>query len=878
MLYPHSCSLAIIKTYPLYIGATLVYQTEVKNKAILLKHLPKMAELNSESILFGFLAGIEEKGLTLYPAQEEAVLELMSGKNIILATPTGSGKSLVALAMHFKALAEGKRSYYTCPIKALVSEKFFSLCDDFGPENVGMLTGDASVNRDAPIICCTAEILANLALAGFDKAAVDYVISDEFHYYADPERGVAWQIPILTLSNAVFLLMSATIGETSRFEKALSDLTKKEVCVVRGTDRPVPLDFEYKETPIHETLYELISSHKFPVYVVNFTQRECIEQAQNLMSVNFCTKDEKKAIESAFVGFRFDSPFGKDVKKYISHGIGIHHAGLLPKYRLLVEKLTQQGLLKIVMGTDTLGVGVNIPIRTVLFTKLCKFDGKKNSILSVRDFKQIAGRAGRKGFDDEGSVVCLAPEHVIENRRMENRFSSDPSAKRKKIQKKEAPTKHYTHWDEKTFQRLIEQDSESLPSQFLVSHGMMVILLLGAAPDHNLGYRRLVGLIAKSHETKNAQKKLRIRSATLFRSLLKARVFYLHKGVGKGSLKIQINPSLDKDFSLNHALSLFLLHGLDLLDPADPEFALNVLTLVESITENPKAILQKQVDKLKTIKIAELKAEGMEYDQRMEELDKIEHPKPLRDFIYSSFNSFCELHPWVEEENIQPKSIVREMIENIASFNDYVKEYGLERSEGVLLRHLSTVYKIIAQTVGESYKTEEVLEIQTTIRTMLGRVDSSLIEAWEQLLIPQSESVENLSTTLNWAYHPDTNLKPFKARVRADLFALLSALARDNFDEAASILRQDQADVWSAARLESALGSFYAEHQKIICDARARAPGLTQIERIDAQSWRVRQSILDEEEVSDWYIEGEIVVDDTLRIDSPIIRLVSIGN
>jgi hypothetical protein len=468
---------------------------------------------------------------------------------------------------------------------------------------------------------------------------------------------------------------------------------------------------------------------------------------------------------------------------------------------------------------------------------------------------------------------------MIENKKLESRFAADASGKKKKVTKKEAPTKNYTHWDEKTFRRLIEQSEESLSSQFTVSHGMIMTLLLGCAPDCNKGYRRLIQLITRCHESENSKRKLRRRGALLFKSLVKAGVVFLEKGFSKGSLQIRMNKALDDDFSLNHALSLYLLHALELLDASDPEYALNVLSLVESITENPRTILQKQVDRLRTLKLAELKAEGMEYDQRIEELDKIEHPKPLREFIYSSFNAFSEHHPWVEEENIQPKSIAREMIEEIASFNEYVKEYGLERSEGVLLRHLSTVYKIIVQTIPEAFKTQEVWEIQIGIRTMLGRVDSSLVEEWEQLFKPKDgEDTKNVVASPLFVYQPQTNPKPFIARVRADVFALVSALGRDNFDDAAAILRQDENDLWDSARLESALAPFYEQHSKLITDARARAAHYTQIEQTGDHTWRVRQTLLDVEELNDWYLEGEIRIDSSLAIDSPIIHLVSIGN
>ncbi|HET6281065.1 MAG TPA: DEAD/DEAH box helicase, partial [Polyangia bacterium] len=306
----------------------------------------------ADDLLSQFVGYVGSTGLELYPAQEEALLELFGGKHIILNTPTGSGKSLIATALHFKATAEGKRSIYTCPIKALVNEKFFALCALFGPENVGMLTGDASINRDAPIICCTAEILSNMALRDPDARA-DYVVMDEFHYYSDRERGVAWQIPLLSLRDATFLLMSATLGETRGIEEGLRALTGRDIAAVRSRDRPVPLDFEYRETPLHETIADLVATRRYPIYLVNFTQRSCADEAQNLLSVDICSKDEKEAIRLATAHVSFDTPYGKDFQRFIRHGLGVHHAGLLPKYRLLVEKLAQTGLLKVVSGTDT---------------------------------------------------------------------------------------------------------------------------------------------------------------------------------------------------------------------------------------------------------------------------------------------------------------------------------------------------------------------------------------------------------------------------------------------------------------------------------------------------------------------------------------------
>lgn len=813
-----------------------------------------------DDILSGFLASVSARGIELYPAQEEAILEIMSGKNVILNTPTGSGKSLVATAMHFKALAEGKRSYYTCPIKALVSEKFFALCDEFGPQNVGMLTGDASINREAPIICCTAEILSNLALRGEEDAGIEYAIVDEFHYYSDADRGVAWQIPLLTLKKTTFLLMSATMGDSALIETCLKELNGLDVAVVKSQDRPVPLDYEYRETPIHETMYELICAHKFPVYVVHFTQRECVEEAQNAMSVNFCSKEEKKQIEEHLRGFKFDTPFGKEMRRYVGHGVGLHNAGLLPKYRLLVEKLAQTGLLKVIMGTDTLGVGVNIPIRTVLFSKLCKFDGQKTGILSVRDFKQIAGRAGRKGFDDQGSVVCQAPEHVIENKRMENRFASDDKNKKKKIVKKSAPQTHYVHWDEKTFQRLIDQSPEPLSSQFELSHGIMMTMLQGHASNASEGYRRLIALVQRSHETLRAKSKHRRQAAMLFKSLVSAGVLSLSRH------QIIINETLQRDFSLHQSLSLYLLHALTLLDQSDPEYALNVLSLVEAISENPKVILMRQVDKLKTLKMAELKADGVEYEERLEALDKIEHIKPLRDFTYDTFNEFTRHHPWVGENNISPKSIAREMIENLSTFNDYILEYALQRSEGVLLRYLSMIYKTLVQSVPESYQLDSVDDIVVTLRNMLGRVDSSLVQEWEQLLSPVV-SVE-ASTPAQVPINP----KIIYAKIRSDMHALVKALSRLDYEEALACVRGSEVD------FKQAMQPFYEQHKRILFDPPARQPHFTTIKKFSDTVYEVKQVLLDDDEDNDWYLEAFAEIKMPFTVDEPLVFLKQVAN
>lgn len=835
-------------------------------EAPLLKRLPPRDKADPGVILDRFLEFAAEKGLELYPAQEEAILALLDGKNVILNTPTGSGKSLVALALHFQSLALGRRSFYTCPIKALVNEKFRDLCRDFGPENVGMITGDGTVNGNAPIICCTAEILSNLALREGERAKVDDVVMDEFHYYSDKQRGVAWQIPLLTLPQSRFLLMSATLGDVAFFQLCLRRLTGKEAEVIRSTDRPVPLDFEYRETPLHETIANLVEKDLYPVYLVNFSQREAAEEAQNLLSVDFSSKEEKKKITEALEGHHFRSPYGKDMSRLLKHGIGLHHAGLLPRYRVLVEKLAQQGLLKVISGTDTLGVGVNVPIRTVLFTKLSKYDGDKQGILTVREFHQIAGRAGRRGYDTRGLVVAQAPAHVIENLRQ---VEKEKAGGKKKP--KANPPPGFVMWTKATFEKLIAGQPEPLLSRFQVTHGMLLNVL--ARPD---GFRAMKKLIQDCHAAFTEKRRLRSTAFELFRSLKDRKIVEYSWSAESRYPGIRIPAGLQEDFSLNQALSLFLVDAIQLLDPASETYALDVLTLVESILENPDLILRRQLDRLKDLKMAEMKAEGVEYDQRIEELEKLEHPKPLRDFIYDNFNRFRETHPWVGQENIRPKSIAREMSENFHSFPDYIREYDLHRVEGLLLRYLTEVYKVLEQNVPDGAKNEELREMAVYFANMVRAVDSSLLEDWEKMRAGGVLAAVMPELAKQAAEKPAGKSEAEQTRlVRNAAHAFLRALAVRDIEGALSIANQDPEAQrkWTEDDVTGPMKAYHADHSRIRTDPKARLPQFTTISKGSKAQWRVEQVLVDPLERNDWMA----VFTARLTDEGPLLSLESLG-
>jgi superfamily II RNA helicase len=838
--------------------------------------IPREETISNDVLLGRFLEYAEARRLQLYPAQETAILELFEDKNVILNTPTGSGKSLVAAALHFQAIAKGRRSIYTCPIKALVNEKFMALCREFGPENVGLSTGDATVNRDAPILCCTAEILANIALREGAAANVRDVVMDEFHYYADRERGVAWQVPLLVLSQARFLLMSATLGDTAYFESELTRLTGRPTVTVSSTDRPVPLAFEYSELPLAKTLESLVASGRAPVYVVHFTQLDAAQSAQDFTSINVCSREEKAAIANAIEQFKFTSPYGPEIKKWLRHGIGLHHAGLLPKYRVLVEQLAQKGLLKVICGTDTLGVGINVPIRTVLFTRLCKFGGEKTAILTARDFHQIAGRAGRKGFDDQGWVVAQAPEHVIENLKLAEKAARDG----KKSVKRQPPEKNFVNWDKNTYVRLIAAPPERLQSRFQVTHAML-LNVLSRKDDGCVAMQRL---IRDCHETPKQKKAHTQRAWQLFRSLVGRKIVEFIPKTEQGA-KLRVNVELQDDFSMDQTLSLYLLETIPLMDPQAPDYALVLLSLVESILEDPAIILRKQLDKVKDAKMAEMKMEGIEYDQRMEELEKCEHPKPNREFIYSTFNAFADRHPWVGQENIRPKSIVREMFEEFRSFADYIKLYELQRAEGVLLRHLHSVFKTLAQTVPDSAKNDQVREMELYLGTMIRQVDSSLLDEWEKMRDPNYSPAETREVRPPGAEEAAADItrvaRAFTAAIRNRIFIFLRGLVVADYEAAIANLDSPldaDGQAWTPERLDKIMQDYEAEHERLCLDPNARNVRHTYVKPADdRKTWLVQQMLVDPQGDNDWVTEFEVDLIESRQKSAPVLKLRRIG-
>ena len=774
------------------------------------------------------------------------MIEVLTGSNVILSTPTGSGKSLVATAAHFAALAEGRRTYYTAPIKALVSEKFFALCDIFGAANVGMLTGDSSVNRDAPIVCCTAEVLANIALREGPRADVGQVVMDEFHFYSEPDRGWAWQVPLLTLPQAQFVLMSATLGDVTRFVDDLTRRTGRETVVVTSVERPVPLSHTWALTPLHETLEELLHTHQAPVYVVHFTQAAALERAQALTSINVCTREEKDRIAELIGGFRFSPGFGKTLSRLVRHGIGVHHAGMLPKYRRLVETLAQAGLLKVICGTDTLGVGINVPIRTVVFTGLTKFDGSRQRVLKAREFHQIAGRAGRAGFDTSGAVVVQAPDHVVENHKALAKAGDDPK-KLRKVQRKKPP-EGFVSWTEDTFDRLVASEPEPLKSRLRVSHSMLLNVL--AREDDP--FEAMRSLLRDNHEDGRSQLRLVRRAVAIHRTLLAAGVVERLDPPDESGRRMRLVADLPFDFALNRPLSTYALATFETLDAESPTYALDMVSVVEATLEDPRPVLSSQQYKARGEAVAEMKSDGIEYEERMELLDEVSWPKPLLELLEATYELYRKGHPWIAESALSPKSVVRDMWERAMTFGEYVAFYGLTRSEGLVLRYLSDAYKALRQTVPEAARTEELADLIEWLGEVVRQTDSSLLDEWEQLVDPdRPEVVEVTPATVATI---TTNVRAFRVLVRNAMFRRVELLARRAFEELDEL---DAGGVMDVDEWRESAADYFAEHESVDTGPDARGPAMLLIEE-QPDRWLVQQILGDPAGDHDWRIFAEV--------------------
>ena len=829
----------------------------------LLDDLEDRGLLTDDDALYeAFSSWASSTGRPLYRHQDESLIEILSGNHVIAATPTGSGKSMIALAAHFVSMAHGGRSYYTAPLKALVSEKFFDLVALFGAENVGMVTGDVSLNADAPIICCTAEILANQSLREGPTLDADMIVMDEFHFYADPQRGWAWQVPLLELTRPQFIAMSATLGDTTVFRKQWTERTGRPTVEITDAQRPVPLEYDYVVDTLQDTVERLLSEGRHPIYIVHFSQKDAVDTASALTDRKLISPEIRSQISREISTVSFTKGFGQTLRGLLSHGIGVHHAGMLPRYRRLVERLTQQGLLPVICGTDTLGVGINVPIRTVLLTSLVKFDGNKMRHLRSREFHQIAGRAGRAGFDTVGFVRVLAPEHEVETARERARLTAVQEAardereakraKKKASKKRSGPKEGQITWSRSTFERLRDAAPEALQSHFEMTHATVLNVLGGAADAGRDSAEHLVHLALHNDDPQLPANPHIRHLADIYTSLLQAGVVeHLSSAQARelGVSRLQLVADLPDDFALNQPLSPFALAAFELLDPDSPSFALDVISIVEAVLEDPRPLLYAQENQAKAAAVASMKAQGMEYDERMAALAEISWPKPLEELLSPAFSVYARSNPWVGDLELSPKSVIREMIENAMTFTELISRYDVGRSEGVILRYLSDAYRMMRQVIPEEIMTEELESMISWLADLIRSVDSSLLDEWEAMMngeelveaegVPSAVGAERaFGADESGAIAFTANRHAFRNAVRRALFNFVELMSRDDVDglERATAQAADadglftEAVPWTGDDWDHALERYWAEHDWIDINQSARSQALCALE------------------------------------------------
>lgn len=833
-------------------------------------------EAAQDRIVEGFIASQQAIGRSLYPHQEEALLAIAAGDHVIAATPTGSGKTTIAYCAIFAAMARGQRSYYTAPIKALVSEKFFDLVSQFGAENVGMMTGDSSVNHDAPIIVCTAEILANHALRDGPTSDVGLAVMDEFHFYGDPQRGWAWQVPLVELPGCQFVLMSATLGDVSFFEEDLEQRTGRPVTTIDDAPRPVPLDFRWSLEPLPDTIATIVEDRDAPVYIVHFTQKEALEQAQALKGQKILTAAEKEQVREIIGDFRFAKGFGRVLSGLVREGIGVHHAGMLPKYRRLVEKLAQSGLLKIICGTDTLGVGINVPIRTVLLTGLAKYDGRRTRLLNAREFHQIAGRAGRAGFDTVGHVVVQAPPWTIEfekerakvRAREEAGTAPNSAKKRKKEPRPKVPDGAVT-WSEQNLTKLVENPPEQLRPHLRITASMVLALI--ARPGDAIAAGR--HLIMTSHQTRTQKLALVKQAVDIFRGLRDADIIEILDQPDHLGRRIALVEDLQLDFTMNQPLAPFAIAMIDSLDEESDTVTLDTVSIIEAILEDPMQILLAQQNAAKGELLAELKADGVEYTERMAQLDEVTWPRPLAEDLEAALEIYRANHPWVRADDLSPKSIVREIYETGQTFSEFVQRYSLARSEGIVLRYLSDAYQAMRRTIPQDLRTEQLEDMIEWLGVLVRGIDSSLLDEWEALTHPEdaTDGAEEIRPSTPRGLSAQT--KVLRTMVRSAMWQRVEHFA---FEREARLAELDGASGWDRKAWAEAMDDYYDTYDHVGIDGPARSPQLLQITE-ESKVWRIRQVLDDPDHNRDWGIEAELDLEATDEAGEPVLAIIHVG-
>ncbi|MET0458584.1 MAG: DUF3516 domain-containing protein, partial [Ilumatobacteraceae bacterium] len=553
------------------------------------------------------------------------------------------------------------------------------------------------------------------------------------------------------------------------------------------------------------------------------------------------------------------------LNRLVRNGVGVHHAGMLPRYRRLVERLAGQGLLPVICGTDTLGVGVNIPIRTVLMTALTKFDGSRVRRFSVREFHQLAGRAGRPGFDPDGHVWVQAPDHVIDNARALARAGDDPKARRKATKAARTP-EGFVQYDEAAMQRLVSARPEPLVSRFKVTADLVAGVL--SRPD---GPVALKHLLRTNHDPESRRRDHQRRAIAVYRSLEAAGVAERLRGPDGRCLGVRVGSLVEGEdersaLRFSAPLMTFAIEVIATLDRDDPAYVVDVVSVVEAVLDDPRQILQAQQNAARTAEIARLKAEGVPYEERIERLDHITWPRPLAELLAGTFTTYREHHPWLTEEP-SPKSILREMLEGGDTFATFVRRYRLERSEGLVLRYLTDAWRTLDRSLPDDVYSSALEDVVEWLGELIRATDATLLDEWT--LLAGRPVHDHLAPEAPEAVRPWPPAA-WRPAVRTAAFGWVELLATRAYPALA------ERGGWDEHRLAEAMAPYWAEYDAIGTDADARSMAqFTLVE--EPERWVVTQRLADPDGDGEWRFVAVVDLDLARDEGAPSLRLEELG-
>jgi len=692
------------------------------------------------------------RGLEPYPVQEQAIGKIFAGESVLVTVPTGTGKTLMAKAALHAAVGRGQRAIYTTPLRALTEEKYRELCDDFGESNVGFATGDYKVNRDAPVQVEVAEILWNRIVADKNVCPAEIVVMDEGHYFNDPERGYVWEQSIIGLDpRTQLVVLSATVGHPERFCHWVELTRRVGMELVDSRERKVPLVHEFREEMMIDTVRDLAFSGDVPAIVFVFGREQCFEVARLLKSCRRFTSDEEKAkVEAMCDEALLPSGASKELRPLLAHGIGIHHAGILPRYKQLVEQLALERLIKFVVSTETIAAGINLPARTVVFPSLRKFIKKEPRLITAAEYHQMAGRAGRPQFDDRGLAITLAPEDIVSDIKKElkdaaKRPAYDEGKVKKSVYNKaksEAQRKGDIVWTPEVHAELVKGEPAELRSKTKITAEQVLAIGLpdlakdpllvtdaekrmaeaeaSLPPSMRLDIATVIeNLLLTDRERRDLQKTL----AQLVDNLKAIGVIDEH---GK-----QIGGEMIRKLQGMDGLFIFFVlfnHQLDYIE---------LRQLVEYLVDHD--IIQRQLDR----KLEDAKREWMRtklremretnpqvsWDDVEAEYDKA-HPRELTkiELIHQEFSSKVP-HPELHGGK-RVKNTWATLEDANTGFLEFVEQHHLQHEEGNLFSYLIRVMNF-AQKLYEASQLSEFEDMADRVRKLLARIDLRLLDtAW----------------------------------------------------------------------------------------------------------------------------------------------------